>query len=86
MMVEEQRPAKRWSELVELEDGRFAVPASPRKLTAIGGREVTVGGQRVRVPRAAEAVDLEAEEQPDGRVVVREKRVTGGAGGAIRGR
>lgn len=74
VVSEETRPAKRWAEPVELEDGRFAVPVSPRKLAGIADREVTVGGQRVRVPRADEAVDLETEELPDGHVIVRERR------------
>lgn len=66
----ERRPAKTWALPIELEDGRFAVPWKER-LSAIEGREVTVRGERVRVPRAQDVVDLKTEEQPDGRVVVR---------------
>lgn len=32
-----------------------------------------VRGERLRLPRAQDVLDLETEEQPDGRVVVREK-------------
>lgn len=82
VVSEEQRPAKPWSEPIELDDGRFAVPVSPRKLTTIAGREVTVRGERVRVPRAQDVSEVEIttddEGEPvtreDGRPVLREKR------------
>lgn len=70
----ERRPAKTWALPIELDDGRCAVPWKGERLTALSGREVTVRGERVRVPRADDVVELETEEQPDGRVVVREKR------------
>lgn len=70
----ERRPAKRWADPIDLEDGRCAVPWREDRLAAIEGREVTVRGERVRAPRAQDVVELETEEQPDGHVVVREKR------------
>lgn len=82
----ERRPAKTWALPVELEDGRFAVPYEAQRLGPLADREVTVGGRRTRVPRAEEAVDLDTEELPDGRVVAREKPAAGGGGGVIRGR
>lgn len=77
VVSEEVRPAKPWSELIELDDGRWAVPVSPRKFAAIEGREVTVQGRRVAVPHAEDVVELEREEV-DGRTVVRERRREGG--------
>lgn len=70
----ERRPAKTWAHPIELEDGRFAVPVSLRQLAAIEGREVTVRGERLHVPSAQDVVEIEAEEQPDGRVVLRERQ------------
>ena len=81
----ERRPAKTWALPIALEDGRFAVPYEAQRLGPLADREMTVGGQRVRVRRADEAVDIETEEIPDGRFVVREKPAAGG-GGATRGR
>jgi hypothetical protein len=70
----EIRPAKTWAFPLELEDGRWAVTWEDRRLGPIAEREVTVGnGQRVRVPRAEDVEELEIEEQPDGRVIVRAK-------------
>lgn len=79
VVSEEQRPAKRWAEPVELDDGRFAVTVSPRKIAMIAGREVTVRGERVRVPRAQDVSEIEIatdDGEPivrDGRPVLREK-------------
>lgn len=87
VVAEEVRPAKPWAEPIELDDGRWAVPVSPRKLAAIEDREVTVGGERVRVPRAQDVSEIEvatdAEGDPivrDGRPVLREKRREAPAG------
>lgn len=81
VVSEETRPAKPWAEPVELDDGRFAVLVSPRKLAAIAGREVTTRGERVRVPRAQDVSEIEIaiDEKGDpivrdGRPVLREKR------------
>lgn len=74
----ERRPAKTWAIPIELEDGRFAVAYKSARLAALADREVTVRGERVRVPRERDVVDLETEEQPDGRVIVRERRVREG--------
>lgn len=83
----ERVPAKPWAEPIELDDGRFAVPVSPRKLTTIEGREVTVRGERVRVPRAQDVSEIEVATDDngdpvtrDGRPVLREKRAGGGVG------
>lgn len=88
---EEQRPAKPWAEPVELEDGRFAVTVSPRKLAAIAGREVTVGGERVRVPHGQDVSEIEIATDEkgdplvrDGRSVLREKRRVGEGGIRVR--
>lgn len=81
----ERVPAKPWAEPVELDDGRWAVPVSPRKLAAIEGVEVTVRGEQLRVPRVQDVSEIEIvtyeKGEPlvrDGRPVLREK-VTGGA-------
>jgi len=72
----ERRPAKTWALPIELEDGRCAVPWK-ECLSALAGREVTVQGRRVAVPRAEHVVELEREEV-DGRTVVRDRRREGG--------
>ena len=66
----ERRPAKTWSHPIELEDGRCAVPWKER-LSAIEGREVTVDGRRVRIPREDEATQIEPVELEKGKVVWR---------------
>ena len=66
----ERRPAKTWSHPIELEDGRCAMPWKER-LSAIEGREVTVDGRRVRIPREDEATQLEPVELENGKVVWR---------------
>lgn len=91
VVSEEQRPAKPWAEPIELDDGRFGVPISPRKLATIAGREVTVRGERVRVPRAQDVSEIEIatgdDGEPivrDGRPVLRERREAGGGPGRVR--
>lgn len=68
----ERVPAKPWAEPVELDDGRWAVPVSPRKLAPIEGREVTVRGERVRVPRAQDVSEIEIATDDDGEPIVRD--------------
>jgi hypothetical protein len=87
----ERRGAKTWAEPIDLDDGRCAVPWREDRLAALEGREVTVRGERVRVPRAQDVSEIEIatddDGEPivrDGRAVLREKREAGGGG--IRGR
>ena len=68
----ERVPTKPWSEPVELDDRRFAVPVSPRKLAAIEGREVTVRGEQLRVPRVQDVSDIEIATDEKGDPVTRE--------------
>lgn len=74
----ERRPAKTWALPIELEDGRCAVPWK-ECLSALAGREVTVRGERLRVPRAQDVSEIEIatdDGEPivrDGRPVLREK-------------
>ena len=68
----ERVPAKPWAEPIELDDGRFAVPVSPRKLAAIEGREVMVRGERLRVPRAQDVSEIEIAADERGEPIVRE--------------
>lgn len=74
VVSEEVRPAKPWSELIELGDGRWAVPVSPRKFAAIEGREVTVRAERVRVLRAQDVSEIEIATDDDGEPIVRNGR------------
>lgn len=85
VVSEEVRPAKRWAEPIELEDGRFAVPVSPRKLSAIEGREVTVRGELLLVPRARDVSEIEIVTDDEGEPIVRDKlreRTTASLSGA----
>ena len=68
----ERRPAKTWAEPIELEDGRHAVPYREDRLAVLADREVTVGGQRLRVPRPDEAIDLEVATDENGDPITRE--------------
>lgn len=70
----ERRPATTWAIPTELDDGQFFVPYEERRLGSIAGREVTVRGERIRVPTLADVVDVEIVEQPDGSIVKRERR------------
>ena len=68
----ERRPAKTWAEPIELEDGRCAVPWREDRLASIEGREVTVDGQRVRVPLAQDVSEIEIAADERGEPIVRE--------------
>lgn len=76
----ERRPAKRWADPIDLDDGRYAVPWREDRLASIAGREVTVRGELLRVPSAQDVREVEiatdAEGEPimrDGRPVLRER-------------
>ena len=83
-VARERRPAKRWAEPVELEDGRVAVPWKDERLDAIAGREVTVRGERLRVPRVQDMSEIEIATddagdpvtREDGTLVLRERRLS----------
>ena len=80
----ETRAAKTWAHPIELEDGRFAVPYDPRRLAGLSDREVTVRGERVRVPRAQDVSEIEVATdekgdpvtREDGTLVLRERRLS----------
>lgn len=58
----ETAPTRPWGAAIPLRDGRWAVPFPPRKIAAIAGRRVRVGGVDVDVPRAVDAVDVAPED------------------------
>lgn len=68
----ERRPAKTWAHPVELDDGRWAVAYEERRLAAIAGREVTVQGERLRVPTAQGVSEIEIVTDENGDPVMRE--------------
>ena len=70
----ERRPAKRWADPIDLDDGRCAVPWREDRLEAIEGREVTVRGERLRVPRAQDVSEIEIATDSDGEPIVRDGR------------
>ena len=80
----ETRAAKTWAEPIELEDGRCAVPWREDRLAAIEGREVTVRGERLRVPRVQDMSEIEIATddagdpvtREDGTLVLRERRLS----------
>lgn len=78
---QEIRAAKTWAEPIDLEDGRCAVEWREDRLASLAGREVTVRGERVRVPRAQDVSEIEIATDEkgdpivrDGRPVLRERR------------
>lgn len=80
----ERRPAKTWAHPVELDDGWWAVAYEERRLAAIEGREVTVRGERLRVPTAQGVSEIEIATddagdpvtREDGTLVLRERRLS----------
>ncbi len=70
----ERRAAKRWADPIDLEDGRCAVPWREDRLAAIAGREVTVRGERLRVPRAQDVSEIEIATDDGGEPIVRDGR------------